>query len=224
MSVSVPHSTIKSPMVAQEKSSGVVLQRHNLPYRDVGGGTLHCPLHEVLKESMVSSKVTIVDQSVSLREFIPDYQLLDLPEEILAHLEGAQSLQQLQEDSADGGFFLRKFPSFQQAERDSKKMRPEIRKMVCVCVCACVRVCVCVCMCVCMRVCVHMYMHLSDECLQMLPFYLLVVVSHYREFRQVRQLPQDLAPTKEPVCGPNDGVLSHPSHCKTGTRPLWVSS
>lgn len=132
MSVSVSYNT-KSPVVAQEKSTGTVLRHQQcLPYQDVGEGVLHIPLHEVLKQSMHSSKVTILDQTVSLCELIPEYQLQDLPSEILERLEEGQPLHQLQEDSVDGGFFLRKFPSFQQAERDSKKMRLDIRKMVCV--------------------------------------------------------------------------------------------
>lgn len=170
MSVSVPYST-KSPVVAQEKSTGAVLRHHqNLPYQDVGKGILHIPLHEVLQQSMQSSTVTILDQTVSLLELIPEYRLQDLPSEILERLEEGQSLHQLQEDSVDGGFFLRKFPSFQQAERDSKKMRPNIRKMVCVwathvCVGVCVGVhsmcCRCVCMCVACVVCVCLRVYAS---------------------------------------------------------------
>lgn len=161
VSVSVPYSTVKSPIPVQEKSAGTVLRDPDVPYRDVGEGILYYPLHEVLKHSMRSSKVTIVNQTVPLREFIPDYQLQDLPAEILERLEGGQSLHQLQQDSVEGGFFLRKFPSFQQAERDSTKMRPDIRKMVCV------------------HVCVHacVYMHLAVEYLLDASFLLFSICS-----------------------------------------------
>ena len=143
----MPYSTVKSPIPVQEKSEGSVLRHPDLLYRDVGEGILYYSLHEVLKHSMRSSKMTIINQAMSMQEFIPDYQLQDLPVEILERLEGGQSLHQLQQDSVEGGFFLRKFPSFQQAERDSTKMRPDIRKMVCVHVFVCVFVCMCACVC-----------------------------------------------------------------------------
>ena len=147
MSVGVPYSTIKSPLASQEKSTEVVLRRTELPCLDLGGGILYYSLNDILKQSTRSSAVTIVNQTVPLRELIPDYQLQDLPMEILEHLEEGQSLHHLQQDSVEGGFFLRRFPSFQQAERESKKMKLDIRKTVCVHVCMCVCVCLCACAC-----------------------------------------------------------------------------
>ena len=120
----VTHSLMKTP-----QHSPTSLKVPDLAYKKVGE-VYYYPLYDVLKWSLGSSEIGLYGGYTEVKRIIPDYQMQDLPGELLQQMEHSNGAFANQQDSLKEGVFQRKFPEFNEAKAKCAKMKSLLCKAV----------------------------------------------------------------------------------------------
>ena len=130
MNISIPVDTGTSPILKQPREEESVAERFmdQLPYREGNDRVLYYSLYEVLKRFLRTPEVHILERTVRFQDLVPDYACSD---HLAVELEVTQGpAANLRSASINEGYFVREFPEFLEVARASKKICPDMKRMV----------------------------------------------------------------------------------------------